>query len=101
MALLLSNSARGFAIALTGTVLMALASTAFVADAPTAPSAPTKEMREKMATLHEQMAACLRSDKPISECRPEMMKHCQAMMGTEGCSKMMGGKMMHMGKGMH
>jgi hypothetical protein len=39
---------------------------------------PSKDTREKMATLHEQMAACLRSDKSISECRDEMRKNYQA-----------------------
>ncbi len=104
-----SNSARGTATAITAVLLIALSGAAFAADAPAAPSAPTKEMRERMATLHEQMAACLRSDKPISECRTEMLKHCQAMMGNPGCTRMMGtggmmgkgGGMMGMGQGMH
>lgn len=103
------NSSRRIATAITGALLIALSSAAFAADAPAAPSTPTKEMRERMATLHEQMAACLRSDKPVSECRTEMLKHCQAMMGNQGCTRMMGGAgmmgmgggMMGMGKGMH
>jgi hypothetical protein len=37
--------------------------------------APTKEMRATMAAAHEQMAACLKSDRPIAECHAEMMKH--------------------------
>ena len=67
--------------------------TTFAADAPAAqPPAPSKEMRAKMATLHEQMAACLRSDKPFDECRTEMMKGCQSIMGAHGCPMMgMGG----------
>jgi hypothetical protein len=49
-------------------------------------------MRAKMATLHEQMAACLRSDKSFSDCRGEMMKGCQQLMGEHGCPMMgMGG----------
>ena len=36
--------------------------------------APTKEMREKMAVAHEQMAVCLRSDRPIEECHDDMKK---------------------------
>jgi hypothetical protein len=96
------NSGRRVATAITGALLIALSSAAFAADAPAAPSSPTKEMRERMATLHEQMAACLRSDKPVSECRTEMLKHCQAMMGNQGCTRMMGrAGMMGMGKGMH
>ncbi len=95
-----SNSTRRVATAITGALMMALTSAAFAAN-PSAPSAPTKEMRERMATLHEQMAVCLRSAKPISECRTEMMQHCQAMMGSQGCTGMMGsGGMMGMGRGM-
>jgi hypothetical protein len=45
-------------------------------------------MRAQMATVHEQMVACLRSDKPIAECHTEMMKGCQKFMGTQGCSMM-------------
>jgi len=54
----------------------------------TAPAGPSKEMREKMATVHEQLAACLRSDKPIAECHKEAMKHHQEMMGKDGCPMM-------------
>ena len=50
----------------------------------------TTEQRGKMADLHEKMAACLRSTRPISECHDEMMKGCQETMGTGGCP-MMGG----------
>ena len=57
-------------------------------------SAPSKATREQMAKLHEQMAACLRSDKTFSECRQEMMKSCQATIGSSGCP------MMGMGPGM-
>ena len=44
-------------------------------------SAPTKEQREEMAKVHEQMATCLRSDKPIQECHEEMMKNHPRMNG--------------------
>jgi hypothetical protein len=50
-----------------------------------AATAPSKETREQMATMHEQMAACLRSDKPIADCRKEAMKHHQELMGKDGC----------------
>lgn len=46
---------------------------------------PSKEMREKMATLHERMAACLRSERTFQECREEMQKNCSNMMGERGC----------------
>jgi predicted ATPase len=46
--------------------------------------AVTKEMRAKMAATHEQMAACLKSDRPIAECHAEMMKqHDEFMMHHE------------------
>lgn len=97
------------ATAISGALLVALGSAAFAGDAPAAPSAPSRQMRERMATLHEQMAACLRSDKSMSECRTEMLKHCQSMMGSQGCTMTMGsggmtgksGGTMGMGHGMH
>ena len=72
-------------------VVLAGGGATFAADVPSANhAAPTKEMREKMATLHEQMAACLRSDKPIADCRSEMKKSCGEIMGKEGCPMMDG-----------
>lgn len=62
------------------------------------PAAPTKEMREKMASLHEQMAACLRSDKSITECRQTLMRSCRDSLGPHDCP-MMGMGMMGMGMG--
>jgi hypothetical protein len=78
-------------LALIASMLISAASLA--ADtAPAGPPEPSKEMRAKMATLHEQMAACLRSDKSFSDCRREMMKDCQQLMGEHGCPMMgMGG----------
>lgn len=61
---------------------------------------PSKEMRQKMATLHEQMAACLRSDKALADCRTEMMKGCKEHMGPNECG-MMGGAMSGMAGGKH
>ena len=52
-------------------------------------TALTKEQREKMAVVHEQMAACLRSDKSLADCHKEAMKSCRdAMMGKGGCPMM-------------
>lgn len=50
--------------------------------------AESKETRQKMADLHEQMAACLRSDKPLAECRAEMMKGCHDSLGAQSCPMM-------------
>jgi hypothetical protein len=70
------------------TLVMILGATAFAAEPPNAPTEPSKEMREKMATMHEQMAACLRSDKPIAECHKEAMKSHEEMMGKDVCPMM-------------
>lgn len=76
--------------------VLAIVSAALGANPPTgAQSDPSKEMREKMATLHEKMAECLRSDKSITECRTAMMKSCHDVVGNDDCS------MMGMGRGAH
>jgi len=54
---------------------------------------PTKEMRQKMSEIHEQMSTCLKSDKNFSDCRTQMRSGCQTMMGDDGCMYM--GKMMN------
>jgi hypothetical protein len=51
---------------------------------------PSKEEREKMAAAHQQMAACLRSEKSVIECRKDLAKRQHQMMGM-GCP----GKQMH------
>jgi hypothetical protein len=100
-----SRAAAAIAIALL------CAGSAWAADpAPTAASKtpssaqkapPSKEARAQMAALHEQMAACLRSDKSITDCRTEVMKSCRDTMGTQGCPYMgMGQRGMGMGSGM-
>ena len=48
----------------------------------------TPEMRVKMADMHQKMADCLRSDKPMGTCKDEMMKSCHETMGKDGCSMM-------------
>jgi hypothetical protein len=57
---------------------------------------PSKEMRAKMADAHEQLAACLRSDRPIAGCHEQMMK-LHEMMEHE----MMGHGMMRHGHEEH
>jgi hypothetical protein len=79
---------------LIASMVIAGATGVFAADEPPAPpSAPSKEVREQMAALHEKMAACLRSDKAFAACRDEMQKSCWEMMGEQGCPMM--------GMGMH
>lgn len=53
----------------------------------------TKDQRAQMATVHEQMAACLRSDKTMSACHDEMKTACSAKNGENGCPMMMDGMM--------
>ena len=85
-------------IALTGAMVLAGAATAWATDPPPATMAPTAEMRAQMATIHDQMAACLRSEKPVSDCHAEMMKSCRAISPAgQGCQ--MGAGAMGPGKG--
>ena len=83
-------------------ILLLLGAAAMAADTlPPEHAVPSKEIREKMAALHEQMAACLRSDRPLSECHSAMMKSCQEQLGSNGCPMTMGlghgtGKRTHM-----
>ncbi len=80
---------------LIASMIIAGAGSVFAADEPpAAPPAPSKEMREQMAAVHEKLAACLRSDKAFASCRDEMRKNCQEMMGEQACP------MMGMGMGM-
>ena len=76
--------------------------TSALAEGVKAPAAAemTREQRQQMAGAHEKMAACLRSEKPLTECHSEMMKSCEATMGANGCP-MMQGKMGKMGSMKH
>jgi hypothetical protein len=60
------------------------------ADLPAPEHALSKETREKLAALHEQMAACLRSEKSLLECRGAMMRSCQEQLGSDGCPMIVG-----------
>jgi hypothetical protein len=77
----------------------AQASVSLAADTAAKPPALSKEQREKMANAHEKAATCLRSARPVTECRQEMMRACTDAMGADGCNMMsggmMGGNMMH------
>ncbi len=48
----------------------------------------TVEQRKNMASAHEKMAECLRSDKTIESCQKDMMQSCHEMMGKDGCPMM-------------
>jgi hypothetical protein len=87
---------RGYVLAAALATIASLGTISSAAP-PSADSDASHKMREQMAAMHEQAAACLRSDKPMSACRSEMMQSCQKMMG--GQCKMMTG--MQMGNGRH
>ncbi|MEK6580129.1 MAG: hypothetical protein AABZ55_12955 [Bdellovibrionota bacterium] len=86
-----------FTVALAS--LVALSSFAAEAKKPTK-AIDTPENRQKMADIHQNMATCLRSDKPMMECKKDMQKNCSEMMGKEGCPMMSGLMGGMMGKGM-
>jgi hypothetical protein len=44
--------------------------------------------RAKMAEMHQMMADCLKSVKPIAECKKEMMSNCPMMKETGRCPMM-------------
>jgi len=73
-------------------------SPAFAAE-PEKPSDPSPQARQQMAAVHQKMAECLRSERPIAACRAEMMKSRHEMMGDLGCP-MMGSTGGGMGPGM-
>lgn len=70
------------------TMLLAGAGAALAADEPPATQTPSKEMRDKMAEVHDKMATCLRSEKAFVDCRAEMQQSCKTMMGEQGCPMM-------------
>jgi len=88
---LLRLPGKGLAVVLLTLVIVSSVAIGSEQTAPTPPM-PSKEMREKMASVHEGMATCLRSEKPLAECRDEMMKSCRQL-PEQGCRMM--------GMGMH
>ena len=75
---------------LIATLALIFGASAALAAEPPSQGHPTmsKEQREKMATIHDQIAACLRSDKAVADCHKEAMKSCQDARGTDWCSMM-------------
>src|SRR5665213_470046 len=83
-----------------GVVVSIMMSGFALADAaPATTPEPSKDLRAKLADRHNQMATCLRSDKPFAECRSEMMKTCQQIAGDQGCMMMGTGAHRRMMKG--
>jgi len=78
--------------AIVAMTLLSAAACAFAA----APSAePSKEVREKLAVLHDQMAQCLRSERSFAQCHDQMLESCRQL-GPQSCP-MMGAMGMHGG----
>lgn len=76
-------------------MMLALVGNAFAAEqAPTRGSEPSRQAREQMAKMHEEMAACLRSEKSFADCQGQMHARCTTAMGEKGCP-MMGSGMQH------
>ena len=94
-----SRMSRRFVLAVATSMLWSGAALAAEPAKP-APADPSPEQRHKMAEVHQRMADCLVSTRPMAECLGEMQKSCQETMGKDGCS-MMGGDMGMMGGGMH
>ena len=86
---------RRFVLAVASAMLAAGVALAEDAGKPV-PADPSPEQRHKMAEVHQQIADCLLSTRPMSECRSEMHKNGAGMMGKDGCSMMDG----EMGAGM-
>jgi len=86
---------------LIGAIALLVGGAALAADTgrPAPPADPSPQVRGQMAEVHQRMAACLTSTRPIAECRTEMLKNCQDLMGANGCP-MMGAAGGGMGPGM-
>jgi hypothetical protein len=50
---------------------------------------PSPDMRKKMADAHQKMADCLKSTRPIADCKKDMMNDCP-MMKSGKCMMMEG-----------
>jgi hypothetical protein len=68
---------------------LAVAGSALAAEqAPTKVAEPSKPTRDQMAKMHEEMAACLRSEKSFADCQTQMHQRCMKTMGETGCPMM-------------
>ena len=89
---------QNLSISLFCTLIASAFMSGFAMAADTATAEPSKELRAKMAAAHEQMAACLRTDRAMSDCREEMMKECHQLTGQHACPMMGMDKHTHMMK---
>lgn len=76
--------------------MISLVTIAFAAEqAPPEGSEPSKQAREQMAKMHEEMAACLRSAKSFAACQTQTHERCMTTMGDKGCPMMGSGMQQH------
>lgn len=75
-------------IILAAMITMALLSKATFAEDKKKAMAMTPEQRQSMATAHDKMANCLRSEKTVEDCKKDMMESCEEAMGKDGCYMM-------------
>ena len=96
---MINPSVKKAAISLLGSAIL-IAGAASAADSPAAAAPPMdKAAREKMAAMHDGMAACLRSEKTVSSCHEEMQRKCSEAFGAGGCPMAMEGH--HMARPHH
>ena len=69
-------------------LIVAPLSIAIAAEPSNGSSELSKQQRAQMASAHEKMAACLRSDRALDECRQEMHASCMSTFGEQGCPMM-------------
>ena len=84
-----SRMRRRFVLAVAAAALASGPALAAELVAPT-PADPTPEQRHEMAEVHQRLADCLVSTRPMAECRGEMQTSCQEL-GKDGCPMMEGG----------
>ena len=53
------------------------------------PSDPTTKERQYLASFHDKMATCLRSDRPFSDCHKEIVNNCMNGFGKNRCLSML------------
>lgn len=89
----MKTSAKYQLFAITAAISLALPLSLAKAEEnqPAATAETRAQMHDKMAAVHQKMAACLREGKPETECQSMMREECP--MGKNGC-------MMGMGQGM-
>lgn len=73
---------------LAATITLALLSTNSFGEDKKKMMTMTPEQRQSMASAHDKMATCLRSDKSVEDCKKEMMESCEESMGKDGCYMM-------------